>query len=176
MAGAKVGVRVTVEVGGATVGVRVGPVAVGVRVGVGSGGASRRISNERTEDQALFIPPAVRARTRHQKRRSLVKVWLVWVWVSPVLERTSGELNELESSIWIWYVAAPATGFHEKVILWFKGNIALFAGLTNVGAAGGPGGGAFVVLIRMCSAGNAPLTCRAMSGLPSLLKSPATIR
>src|SRR5215211_5390207 len=84
VAGAEVGVGVTVEVGGATVGIEDGLVAVGVRVGVGSGGASRLISNARTDDQALFIPPAVRARTRHQKRRSLVKVCVVWVWVSPV--------------------------------------------------------------------------------------------
>lgn len=66
VAGAEVGVRVNVEVGGATVAVRVGPIAVGVRVDVGSGGASRRISKERADDQALLIPPAVRARTRHQ--------------------------------------------------------------------------------------------------------------
>ena len=84
MAGAEVGVWVGVEVGGAAVGVGYGPVAVGVGVDVGSGGASRLISKERTDDQALFIPPAVRARTRHQKRRSLVKVCVVWVWVSPV--------------------------------------------------------------------------------------------
>ena len=84
VAGAEVGVRVTVEVGGTTVGVEDGPVAVGVRVDVGSGGAFRLISKERTDDQAPFIPPAVRARTRHQKRRSLVKVCVVWVWVSPV--------------------------------------------------------------------------------------------
>ena len=60
-------------------------------------------------------------------------------------------------------------------MLWLIGRIALLAGLTRDGAAGGPGGGAFVVLIKMCSAGNAPLTCRAMSGLPSRLKSPATM-
>lgn len=82
--GAEVGVRVLVEVGGATVGVNDGPVAVGVRVGVGSGVAPCLISKERTDDQAPFIPPAVRARTRHQKRRSLVKVCVVWVWVRPV--------------------------------------------------------------------------------------------
>ena len=46
VAGAEVGVRVTVEVGGATVGVKDGPVVVGVRVGEASGGASRLISNE----------------------------------------------------------------------------------------------------------------------------------
>ena len=101
-----VGVGGRVEVGITIVGVADGPVAVGkggvavrvgVRVGVdvedgtvvvgvgeASGGASRLISNERTDDQALFIPPAVRARTRHQKRRSLVKVCVVWVCVSPV--------------------------------------------------------------------------------------------
>ena len=67
VAGAEVGIRVNVEVGSATVGVRVGPMAVGVRVDVGSGGASRLISKERTDDQALLMPPAVRARTRHQK-------------------------------------------------------------------------------------------------------------
>src|SRR5690349_2417927 len=105
LAGAEVGVRVTVEVGGATVGVRVGPVTVGVRVDVASGGASRRISKERADDQALLIPPADRARTRHQKRRSLVKVCVVWVWVSPVCAAISGLLNELESSNWTSYVA-----------------------------------------------------------------------
>ena len=82
--GSAVMVDVRVAVGGATVGVEEGPIAVGVRVGVGSGEASRLISKERTGDQAPFIPPAVRARTRHQKRRSLVKVCVVWVWVSPV--------------------------------------------------------------------------------------------
>ena len=53
-----------------------GPVAVGVRVGVGNV-ASRLISKERIDDQAPFTCPAVRARTRHQKRRSLVKVCVV---------------------------------------------------------------------------------------------------
>jgi hypothetical protein len=77
--GMAVGVGVRVGVG-----VEDGPVAVGVRVDVGSGEASRLISNARTDDQAPFTPPAVRARTRHQKRRSLVKVCVVWVWVSPV--------------------------------------------------------------------------------------------
>ena len=61
-------------------------------------------------------------------------------------------------------------------MLWFNGNIALFAGLTNVGRQGGPRRAvAFVVLIKMWSAGNAPLTCRARSGFPSRLKSPATM-
>ena len=78
-----------------------GPMAVGVRVGVGSEGASLLISMERTADQAPFTCPAVRARTRHQKRRSLVKVWVVWVWVSPVCVANSGLVNELESSNWI---------------------------------------------------------------------------
>ena len=82
VAGAEVGVRVTVEVGGATVGVKVGPMAVGVRVGVGRE-APRLISKERTADQAPLTPP-IRPRTRHQKRRSLVKVCVVWVCVSPV--------------------------------------------------------------------------------------------
>jgi hypothetical protein len=71
LAGAEVGVRVTVEVGGAIVGVRLGPVAVGVRVEVGSGEASRRISKERADDQALLRPPAVRARTRHPDHADL---------------------------------------------------------------------------------------------------------
>ena len=73
-------------------------VAVGVRVGVGE--AMRRISKERTVDHAPFMPLAVRPRTRHQKVRSLVSVWVVWVCVIPVRERT-GELNVLASSIWI---------------------------------------------------------------------------
>jgi hypothetical protein len=72
-----------------------------VEVAVGSGGASRLISNERAEDQGLFIPPAVRARTRHQKRRSMVNVCVVWVPVSPVCAAISGLVNELESSNWI---------------------------------------------------------------------------
>ena len=88
--------------------------AVGVRVGVGSGEALRLMSKERTDDQALLMPPAVRARTRHQKRRSLVKVCVVWVWASPVCAATSGALNELESSNWTSYVAAPATALHEN--------------------------------------------------------------
>ncbi len=82
------GVGVALDGIAVAVGVAVGlagtGVAVGVTVEVGSGGASRLISNSRTDDQALFIPPAVRARTRHQKRRSLVKVCVVWVWASPV--------------------------------------------------------------------------------------------
>ena len=106
--GADVGVRVKVEVGGTTVGVSDGPavvgtdcVAVGVRVSVGDGGATCLTSNERTVDHAPFVPLDVRPRTRHQKRRSLVNVWVVWVCVIPVRERT-GELKVLESSIWIW--------------------------------------------------------------------------
>jgi hypothetical protein len=96
-----VGVREGVTVNATSVGVADGPIAVGtgcVAVGV----VSRRITNERIVDHAPFVPLAVRPRTRHQKVRSLVKVWEVWVCVSPVRERTSGELNELESSIWIW--------------------------------------------------------------------------
>ena len=83
------------------VGVKDGPMAVGVRVDVGSGAASRLISMERAADQAPFTCAAVRARTRHQKRRSLVKVCVVWVWVSPVCAANSGLVNELESSNWI---------------------------------------------------------------------------
>jgi len=104
---ADVGVRVKVEDGGTIVGVSDGPavggtdcVAVGVRVSVGDGGATCLISNERTVDQAPFVPLDVRPRTRHQKRRSLVNVWVVWVCVIPARERT-GELKVLESSIWI---------------------------------------------------------------------------
>ena len=91
-----------VAVGGRVeVGVAEGTMAVGVRVGEGRGAASRLISMERAADQAPFTPPAVRARTRHQKRRSLVKVWVVWVWVRPVCAANSGLVNELESSNWI---------------------------------------------------------------------------
>ena len=71
-----------------------------VRVGVGND-APRLISNERATDHAPFVPPPVRARTRHQKRRSLVKVCVVWVWLSPACEATKGALKELESSNWI---------------------------------------------------------------------------
>ena len=88
----------SVDVDCALVEVGAGCVAVSVRVGVGE--VMRRISNERTADHAPFVPFAVRPRTRHQKRRSLVSVWVVWVCVIPVRERT-GELNVLESSIWI---------------------------------------------------------------------------
>jgi hypothetical protein len=71
-----VGVAEGPVVGGGRVdvGVTDGPIAVGVRVDVGSGAASRLISMERAADQVPFTCPAVRARTRHQKRRSLVKV------------------------------------------------------------------------------------------------------
>ena len=72
----------------------------GVRVGVGV--ERRRITNERTVDHAPLVPLAVRPRTRHQNVRSLVKVCVVWGCVIPVRERISGELNELESSTWIW--------------------------------------------------------------------------
>ena len=103
--GMAVGVRVAEgpgTVGGRVeVGVKDGPMAVGVRVEVGSGAASRLISMERAADQAPITCPAVRARTRHQKRRSLVKVCVVWVWVSPVCAANSGLVNELESSNWI---------------------------------------------------------------------------
>ena len=112
--GIAVGVRVAVG-GRVEVGVDDGPLAVGtgdvaVRVGVrvcegvadAVGVVLRRITNERTVDQAPLVPPAVRPRTRHQNVRSLVKVCEVWVCVIPVRDRTSGELNELESSIWIW--------------------------------------------------------------------------
>ena len=99
----EVGVAEGPVVGGGRVevGVAEGPVGVGVRVDVGSDGASRLTSIARTADQALNTPPAFRARTRHQKRRSLVKVWVVWVWVSPVCAANSGLVNELESSNWI---------------------------------------------------------------------------
>ena len=82
----RVGVTEGPVVGGGRVevGVKDGPMAVGVRVGVGRGAAPRLISMERAADHAPFTCPAVRARTRHQKRRSLVKVCVVWVWVSPV--------------------------------------------------------------------------------------------
>ena len=120
--GIVVGVRVAVG-GKVEVGVAEGPVAVGkgcvgARVGVRVvvGAETCLITNDRTEDHAPFVPLAVRPRTRHQKVRSLLRVWVVWVCVMPVRERT-GELNVLASSIWIWYVAAPATGFHEKVML-----------------------------------------------------------
>ena len=113
LAGMEVAVRVavggSVEVGVAIIGVADGPVAVGkacvavsVGVRVGVGVERRRITNERTVDHAPLVPLAVRPRTRHQNVRSLVNVCDVWVCVSPVRERTSGELNELESSIWIW--------------------------------------------------------------------------
>src|SRR5688572_29920717 len=149
--GIAVGVRVAVggsvsvgvaegpaAVGGSVeVGVKDGPMAVGVRVDVGSGGASRLISIERAPDQVPFTCPAVRARTRHQKRRSLVKVCVVWVWVSPVCAAKSGLVIELESSNWISYVAAPGTALHAKGMLWLIGSRALFAGLSSVGAGSG---------------------------------------
>ena len=76
-----VGVGGGVAVGVATTGVADGPVAVGigcvavkVGVGVGVGVVRRRITNERTVDQAPLVPLAVRPRTRHQNVRSLVKV------------------------------------------------------------------------------------------------------
>ena len=99
----RVGVAEGPVVGGGKVevGVKDGRMAVGVRVEVGSGAASRLISMERAVDQVPFTCPAVRARTRHQKRRSLVKVWVVWVWVSPVCAANSGLVNALESSNWI---------------------------------------------------------------------------
>lgn len=99
-------VGVLVDVGTADVGVTVagrdvavGGTAVEVRVGVGA--VTRLITNERTADHAPLVPLAVRPRTRHQNVRSLLKVWVVWVCVIPVRERTNGELKELESSIWI---------------------------------------------------------------------------
>ena len=70
-------------------------------MGVDSGEASRLISKERIADHVPFVPAPVRARTRHQKRRSLVKVCVVWVWLRPVCEATKGALKELESSNWI---------------------------------------------------------------------------
>ena len=103
-----VGVGGRVEVGVTTVGVADEPVAVGkgcvaVRVGVrvGVGVVRRLITKERTVDHAPLVPLAVRPRTRHQKVRSLLNVWVVCVCVSPVRDRTKGELKELESSIWI---------------------------------------------------------------------------
>ena len=179
VAGAGVGVRVAVALGGATVGVRVGPVGVAVRVGVGSV-ASFLISKDRADDQALNIPPAVRARTRHQNRRSLVKVWVVWVEVSPVWAAINGLLNELESSNWTSYVAAPDTALHENGMGWLSGSRAPFAGLSSVGAGGGVGvGGAPpppVVLIKTFKNALAPPTAKATSGLLSPLKSLAVIK
>lgn len=184
--GIAVGVRVGVG-GKVDVGVADGPVAVGkgceavgVRVGEGSGEAPRLTSNERTVDQAPFVPPPVIARTRHQKRRSVVNVCEVWVCVSPRKENSTGALNELESSYWNSYVAAPATALHEKVILWLSGSCAPFAGLSSDGAARGAGvGGAVpppVVLIGTYKAALAPPTNKATSGLASLLKSLAVMK
>src|SRR5688572_4903214 len=92
---ADVGVRVKVEDGGTIAGVSDGPTvggtdceAVGVRVSVGDGGATCLISNERTVDQAPFVPLDVRSRTRHQKRRSLFNVWVGWACVSPARARS----------------------------------------------------------------------------------------
>lgn len=80
-----VGVRVAVG-GKVEVGVAEGPVVgegrveVGVAEGpMGVGVAIRRITNERTVDQAPFVPLAVLPRTRHQNVRSLVNVCVVWV-------------------------------------------------------------------------------------------------
>lgn len=107
LGGTEVGVREGVAVAAASVGVADRPVAVdtscvtvGVGVRVGVGVVSRLIANERTADHAPLVPLAVRPRTRHQKVRSLVNVWVVWVCVIPVRERT-GELKVLASSIWI---------------------------------------------------------------------------
>ena len=79
--GIAVGVRVAVD-GRVAAGVDEGPATVAVRVGVrvceGAGvtvgAVIRRITNERTVDQAPLVPPDVRPRTRHQKVRSLVNV------------------------------------------------------------------------------------------------------
>ena len=75
-----VGVRV--GVGNPAVGVSVagkavvvGRIAVGVLVGVGA--VTCRISNDRTTDQAPFVPLAVRPRTRHQYVRCVLSVWVV---------------------------------------------------------------------------------------------------
>ena len=46
-------------------------------------------------------------------------------------------VNELESSNWISYVAAPATALHENGMLWLSGNRAPLAGLSSAGAGGG---------------------------------------
>ena len=123
--GEGIAVGVHVGVGGKVeVGIPEGPVAVGngcvtvgVRVGEGSGAAPCLMSNERIADQAPFVPPPVIARTRHQKRRSTVNVCEVWVCVSPLKENKIGALNELESSYWNSYVAAPDTALHENVML-----------------------------------------------------------
>ena len=77
----RVGVREGVAVGARSVGVADRPVtvgkgcvAVGVAVRAGGGVERRLITKERTVDHAPLVPLAVRARTRHQKVRSLVKV------------------------------------------------------------------------------------------------------
>ena len=144
--GIAVGVRVAVG-GSVRVGVGEGPMAVGVRVDVGSDGASRLISNERTADQFPKVVAAPGcARTCHQKRRLLVKVCVVWVCVSPICTAIKGVVKELESSNWISYV----TALQENGMLWLSGSRALFAGPSSAGAAMGVGvGGAvspFVVL------------------------------
>ena len=72
--GTLVGVGASVDVDGTLVEVAAGCVVIGVSVGEGKGLAPRLISNKRTVDQAPLVPPAVRALTRHQKRRSLVNV------------------------------------------------------------------------------------------------------
>jgi len=66
-----------------------------------------------------------------------------------VWSRTSGALNADESSIWIWYETACATSFQSNWMGW--GCDEAFAGDTNVGAAGTPGGATGVDVVALMS-------------------------
>ena len=102
----------------------------------------------RTADHAPACPAELTPRTRQK-----------WVTVdSPVTtrnddvtlwSRTSGALNALESSIWILYETASATSFQSNVI--GCGCDDAFDGVSNVGAAGSPGGAGGVDVVALMS-------------------------
>jgi uncharacterized membrane protein YgcG len=92
------------------------------------------------DDHVPAMPDASFARTRNHilvvGRAPVAYCDAVVVWFT-----TNGAANVCELSIWIEYVAAPATSVQSKVIVVPGANLASAAGLWSDGAGSGPVGG-----------------------------------
>jgi hypothetical protein len=120
------------------------PLALTVNVSVppgGGGGAAPCGAKLRALDHAPAVPAEFTARTRHQCGCAASEVALNCDAVT-VCSTTAGAENELESSIWITYEAAPETSLQSSA----AGSVTVlpFDGLSSDGAAGGLGGGGAV--------------------------------
>src|SRR3954468_12053157 len=98
----------------------------------------------RTADQGPATPAVFTPRTR-QKCMVVARPVVAYMVSVVVASRTSGAVNPLESSIWIWYEAALVAPFQSKVI--GCGGVSPLVGETSVGVPGVAGGatGALVV-------------------------------